>query len=121
VAFGSRFQHQSEHGNSEAQICKQRDEFGKLLGGVDFKVERTHPPEQDCDTVSQIATGTARGCLYVCGALAPINPSGYSHKLHVSRLKGARGVFVRILIAKTAPYLCVSIKYSVEIRCAPAH
>jgi hypothetical protein len=54
-----------------------------------------------------------------CCCLAPINPLGYSHKLHVCSQSEAAGVFVHILIAKTTLYLCVSIKYSVEIRYAP--
>jgi len=105
----------------EGANLQTRDEFGKLLAGADFKVERTHPLKENCDTLLYTLqnTGSSTGVVCCCCCLAPINPLGYSHKLHVCSQSEAAGVFVHILIAKTTLYLCVSIKYSVEIRYAP--
>jgi hypothetical protein len=70
----------------EGANLQRRDEFGKLLASADFKVERTHPLKENCDTLLYTLqnTGSSTGVVCCCCCLAPINPLGYSHKLHVA-------------------------------------
>jgi hypothetical protein len=50
----------------EGANLQRRDEFGKLLAGADFKVERTHPLKENSDTL--LYTPKTRGWCTVAAA-----------------------------------------------------